>query len=84
MNPFFGQSRVQLETWLADAQSELATGKTITAWSGEDSHNENQAWRQLHPERRIVLLFQELNRQYPIDYPIQNTLHVSRTKAAFG
>lgn len=77
-NPFIGQLRPQLETWLREAQEDLASGATLTAAGAGDTNVQRRV--NIEPEKRIELLYRALNAIDPETYPLSAITRVTRTK----
>ena len=71
----------QLETWLADAQADAASGKTTSqAGAGDVSRG---SLVQMTPERRIALLLEALSYYDAANYPAASVLPTKRTRPQF-
>lgn len=78
LNPFIGQSREQLETWLASAQTDLAAGKTLSSYGSGDVSGSKQV--QMTPLERIEKLLYALYLIDPDTYPLASIRRVTRTQ----
>lgn len=78
INPFIGQSQTQLETWLAEAQKDLAQGKTTSYAMGGDVSKSSAI--QMTPMQRIQKLLEALHVLDPDTYPASSIRRVSRTR----
>lgn len=78
LNPFIGQPRAQLETWLRDAQTDLALGKTITDAGAGDTNFRNEV--ACDPIERIEDLLYALFLIDPVTYPASKIARVTRTQ----
>jgi len=67
-NLFYNVPIETLLVWLDAAREDLAAGSTQTAWGAADSSAQRQV--NLTPQRRIELIWAELNRQDPDTYPL--------------
>lgn len=78
LNPFIGQSREQLETWLTSAQADLAAGKTLSSYGAGDSSASKQV--QMTPLERIEKLLYALYLIDPDTYPLTSIKRTNRTQ----
>lgn len=78
MNPFIGATQAQLESWLRDAQRDLAAGKTISAVNAGDAGSQKMV--QMTPLDRITKLLAALSLIDPTTYPPADIRKVTRTK----
>jgi hypothetical protein len=78
LNPFLGETRANLESWLAIARKDLALGKTVSSAGAGDVNTANQI--QMTPLQRIELLLRALNSIDPVTYPATSIRRVTRTQ----
>ena len=82
MNPFIGQEQAQLETWLEEAQRQLAEGTTPQSIGAGDFSSTD--FVQGNPQDRIALLLEALHLLDPQTYPATATRRVTRTRIRIG
>ena len=81
-NPFLGQSQAQLETALAYAQADLASGKATTEVMSAGSGGRMQVDTSLI--ERIRLILSALNKLDPTTYPADQVAMATQTRASFS
>lgn len=82
MEHFVNVSQEQLETWLAEAQADLAAGKTVTSAAAGDASSSNRVDKT--PLARIELLYKELNLRDPDTYPLSKIARQSTAIVEFS
>jgi hypothetical protein len=78
VNVFFGIPQATLETWLRDAQADLAAGKTLVSYSTGDTSGSKIV--QSSPQTRIELILRALYLIDPESYPASSVSRVTRTR----
>ena len=78
INPFIGVTQAQLERWLADAQADLAAGKTLSSYGSGDVSGSKLI--QMTPLQRIEKLLYALYLLDPTTYPLASIKRVTRTR----
>jgi hypothetical protein len=81
LNPFYNQPREWLTKQLELVREDLSSGKTLIQWGAGDSSGIRQVL--MSPMRRFELIWAELSRIDPDEYPATNK-RISRTKARFS
>ena len=84
MNPFYGVTKATLVQYLADAREELAAGSSLIGTAAGETKAELQLGKNLSAERRIELLWRELNHIDPDNYPADAMARVRVTAAQFN
>lgn len=83
LNPFFNVPRATLEGWLDDARYELASGKTISYWQGSDMAASQHVWTGMDPQKRIELIYRELSRIAPDEFPAAQLTRITVVQGRF-
>lgn len=78
------RSQEELETELANVQSELMGGRTVTSWSVGDSSAEKNVWLSMPPGQRLRAIAEALSIINPTSYPPDFVQAVTQTRPVFS
>ena len=77
------RSRAELETELANVQTELMGGRTISSWNVGDSAATKNVWLSMPPASRLRAIAEALSIIDPVTYPPDFIQAATQTKLVF-
>ena len=77
------RSQEELELELANIQSEMMGGRTVSSWSVGDSSAERNVWLSMPPGQRLRAVAEALSIIDPVTYPPDFVQAVTQTRPVF-